>query len=45
MWLRPSQSMVCSLRRKVLWDNAQRLYKVMGPSAADDARRAAAVGA
>jgi hypothetical protein len=34
-----------SVRRKILWDNAQRLYKVTGPSAADEAKRAAAVGA
>ena len=34
-----------SVRHKILWDNAQKLYKVEGPSAADEARRAAAVGA
>ncbi len=27
-----------SVRRKILWDNAQKLYKVEGPSAADEAR-------
>ena len=34
-----------SVRHKILWENAQKLYKVEGPSAADEARRAAAVGA
>jgi predicted TIM-barrel fold metal-dependent hydrolase len=33
-----------SVRRKILWDNAQRLYKVTSPSAADEAKLAAAVG-
>jgi predicted TIM-barrel fold metal-dependent hydrolase len=33
-----------SVRRKILWENAQKLYKVTGPSAADDARRAPAIG-
>jgi predicted TIM-barrel fold metal-dependent hydrolase len=27
-----------SVRRKILWDNAQKLYKVTAPSAADEAR-------
>jgi hypothetical protein len=30
------------VRRKILWENAQKLYKVTGPSAADEAKRAAA---
>ncbi|MEW5876427.1 MAG: amidohydrolase family protein, partial [Candidatus Zixiibacteriota bacterium] len=30
-----------SVRRKILWDNAQKLYKVESPSAKDEARRAA----
>jgi len=34
-----------SVRRKILWENSQKLYKVTGPSAADEAKRAAAVGA
>jgi len=34
-----------SVRRKILWDNSQKLYKVTPPSAADEAKRAAAVGA
>jgi hypothetical protein len=34
-----------SVRHKILWDNAQHLYKVEGLSAADEARRAAAAGA
>ncbi len=34
-----------SVRRKILWDNAQKLYKVEGPSAADEAKHAAATGA
>jgi predicted TIM-barrel fold metal-dependent hydrolase len=34
-----------SVRRKILWDNAQRLYKVTPPSAADEAKLAAASGA
>jgi predicted TIM-barrel fold metal-dependent hydrolase len=29
-----------SIRRKIQWDNAQKLYKVAGPSAADEAKRA-----
>jgi uncharacterized protein len=33
-----------SVRRKILWENSQKLYKVTGPSAADDAKRTAAVG-
>jgi hypothetical protein len=32
-----------SVRHKILWENAQKLYKVIGPSAADEARLAAAV--
>jgi predicted TIM-barrel fold metal-dependent hydrolase len=31
-----------SVRRKILWDNAQKLYKVTGPSAADEAKHASA---
>jgi predicted TIM-barrel fold metal-dependent hydrolase len=34
-----------SVRRKILWENSQKLYKVTGPSAADEAKRAAAVSA
>jgi hypothetical protein len=34
-----------SVRHKILWENAQKLYKVIGPSAADEARLAAAVEA
>jgi predicted TIM-barrel fold metal-dependent hydrolase len=34
-----------SVRRNILWDNAQKLYKVVGPSAGDEAKRGAAVGA
>ncbi len=34
-----------SVRRKILWGNAQKLYKVADPSAADEAKRAAVVGA
>lgn len=30
-----------SVRRKILWDNGQKLYKVTGPTAQDEARRAA----
>jgi hypothetical protein len=30
------------VRRKILWDNAQKLYKVTGPAAKDEAKRAAA---
>ncbi len=30
------------VRRKILWDNAQKLYQVEGPTADDEARRAAA---
>jgi predicted TIM-barrel fold metal-dependent hydrolase len=33
-----------SVRRKILWDNAQKLYKVEGPTAKDEARRAATAG-
>ena len=29
-----------SVRRKILWGNAQKLYRVTGPSAADEAKRA-----
>jgi hypothetical protein len=32
-----------SVRRKILWNNAQKLYKVESPSAADEAKRAASV--
>jgi hypothetical protein len=31
-----------SARRKILWENAQKLYKVEGPSAADEAKRVVA---
>jgi predicted TIM-barrel fold metal-dependent hydrolase len=31
-----------SVRRKILWSNAQKLYKVTAPSAADEAKRVAA---
>ncbi len=34
-----------SVRRKILWDNSQKLYKVTGPAPADEAKRAAIVGA
>jgi predicted TIM-barrel fold metal-dependent hydrolase len=34
-----------SVQRKILWGNSQKLYKVTGPSAADEAKRAAVVGA
>lgn len=34
-----------SVRRKILWANAQKLYKVAEPTAADEAKRAAAFGA
>jgi uncharacterized protein len=34
-----------SVRRKILWENAEKLYKVAGPSAGDEAKRVAAVGA
>jgi predicted TIM-barrel fold metal-dependent hydrolase len=34
-----------SVRRKILWENAQKLYKVTGPSAADEAKRAASARA
>jgi len=33
-----------SVRRKIIWENSQKLYKVTDPSAADNAKRAAAVG-
>ena len=33
-----------SVRHKILWDNAQKLYKVTGPSAADEARRTTSAG-
>lgn len=32
------------VRRKILWENAQKLYKVEGPTAQDEAKRAAVVG-
>jgi predicted TIM-barrel fold metal-dependent hydrolase len=32
------------VRHKILWDNAQKLYRVTGPSAADEAKRAALLG-
>ena len=34
-----------SVRRKILWENAQKLYEVTAPSAADEAKRAAALEA
>jgi len=34
-----------SVRRKILWGNAQKLYKVTGPSATDDAKLATAANA
>jgi predicted TIM-barrel fold metal-dependent hydrolase len=33
-----------SVRRKILWDNSQKLYKVTGPTAADEAKRTVVVG-
>ncbi|MGO9268407.1 MAG: amidohydrolase family protein [Candidatus Binataceae bacterium] len=33
-----------SVRRKILWENAQKLYRVTGPSAADEAKRIVVVG-
>jgi predicted TIM-barrel fold metal-dependent hydrolase len=33
-----------SVRRKILWENAQKLYKVTGPSSADEAKRTVVVG-
>ena len=33
-----------SVRRKILWDNAQKLYKVEGPTTADEEKRAASTG-
>jgi predicted TIM-barrel fold metal-dependent hydrolase len=33
-----------SVRRKILWDNSQKLYKVTGPTAADEAKRTPVVG-
>jgi uncharacterized protein len=33
-----------SVRRKILWENGQKLYKVTGPAAADEAKRAASAG-
>jgi len=32
-----------SVRKKILWDNAQKLYKVASPSSADESRRATVV--
>jgi len=34
-----------SVRRKILWENSEKLYKVTPPSAADETKRAAAAGA
>jgi predicted TIM-barrel fold metal-dependent hydrolase len=34
-----------SVRRKILWENSQRLYKVASPTAADAAKRAEAIAA
>jgi len=34
-----------SVRRKILWENGQKLYKVTGPTAADEAKRVAAAHA
>jgi len=33
------------VRRKILWNNAQKLYKVVDPSAADEAKRTAPTAA
>jgi hypothetical protein len=33
-----------SVRRKILWENSQRLYKITSPSAADEAKRTMVVG-
>jgi predicted TIM-barrel fold metal-dependent hydrolase len=33
------------VRRKILWENSQKLYKVTGPSAADETKHAAAIRA
>ncbi len=33
-----------SVRHKILWDNAQKLYKVTSPSAADEAKRTTSAG-
>ena len=33
-----------SVRRKILWENSQKLYRVTGPSAADEERHATNVG-
>ena len=33
-----------SVRRKILWENGQKLYKVTGPSAADEAKRTTSAG-
>jgi predicted TIM-barrel fold metal-dependent hydrolase len=33
-----------SVRRKILWENGQKLYKVTGPTAADEAKHAASAG-
>jgi hypothetical protein len=32
-----------SVRRKILWENSQKLYKVTGPSTPDEAKRAATI--
>src|SRR5262250_1521510 len=34
-----------TIQRKILWENSQKLYKVTPPTAADDAKHAAAAGA
>jgi predicted TIM-barrel fold metal-dependent hydrolase len=34
-----------SVRRKILWENGQKLYKVTGPTAADEAKRQASIAA
>jgi predicted TIM-barrel fold metal-dependent hydrolase len=34
-----------SVRRKILWDNSEKLYKVSPPTAADEAKQSAALGA
>jgi uncharacterized protein len=34
-----------SVRRKILWENSQKLYRVVPPSAADEAKRAASLAA
>jgi hypothetical protein len=33
-----------SVRHKILWENGQKLYKVTGPTAADEAKRTMSAG-